>query len=53
MLRGVPDGAWLLEGRRVAPLAAVGLDLSAYADSRAARVGAEVIARLDREREAA
>lgn len=52
VLRAVPDDAWLLDGRRVAPLAAVALDLSAYADPRSARVGADVLARLDHPREA-
>jgi len=47
ILRLVPDDAWLLEGCRVAPLAAVALDLWAYPDPRASRVGDEVIARLD------
>lgn len=51
VLRAVPADAWLLDDRRVAPLAAVALDLSAYPDPRSARVGAEVLARLDRERE--
>ena len=47
ILRAVPDEAWLLGGRRTAPSAAVGLDLAAYPDSRSARVGAELLAKLD------
>jgi excisionase family DNA binding protein len=47
ILRAVPDDAWLLEDRQVAPRAAVGLDLASYPDSRSARVGAEVLAALD------
>lgn len=50
ILRAVPDEAWLLDGRRIAPRAAVGLDLAAYADARSARVGAELLAALDDER---
>lgn len=53
VLRVVPDEAWLLDGRRVAPLAAVALDLWAYPEPRASRVGDEVIARLDHDRRAA
>lgn len=49
ILRAVPDDAWLLAGRRVAPLAVVAADLRAYPDPRAQRAGAEVIARLDAE----
>jgi excisionase family DNA binding protein len=52
-LRGVPDDAWVLDGRRFAPVAAVAVDLSSYADPRAARVGADLIARIDREGKAA
>ncbi len=47
ILRAVPDDAWLLDGRRVAPLAAVAVDLRSYADPRAARIGADVTARID------
>jgi hypothetical protein len=47
ILRAVRDDAWLLDERRVAPRAAVGLDLAGYPDSRSARVGAEVLAELD------
>lgn len=47
ILRTVPDDAWLLEDRRIAPRAAVGLDLASYPDSRSARLGAEVLAQLD------
>ena len=49
VLRVVPDDAWLLAGRRFAPLAAVALDLSSEVDPRAARIGADVLARIDRE----
>lgn len=50
MLRLVPDEAWVLSGRAVAPRAAVGIDLAGYADPRSARAGAELLARLDVER---
>ena len=50
ILRAVPDDGWLLEDRRIAPRAAVGLDLASYPDSRSARAGAEVLAQLDAER---
>jgi len=50
ILRAVPDGAWMLRGRKVAPIAAVGLDLADYPDSRSSRVGREVLARLDKDR---
>ena len=53
ILRAVPDDAWLLGSRRFAPLAAVAIDLCTYADPRAARVGADVLARIDRDRKAA
>ncbi len=52
VLRAVPDDAWLLGGRRFAPLAAVAIDLSNYADPRAARIGAEVLASIDGEMKA-
>jgi hypothetical protein len=47
----VPDDAWMLGGRRTAPSAAVALDLAAYPDSRSARVGSELLERLDAARE--
>ena len=47
ILRGVPDDAWLLKERRIAPQAAVGLDLAGYPDSRSALVGSELLAGLD------
>ncbi|HEX5852041.1 MAG TPA: helix-turn-helix domain-containing protein [Solirubrobacteraceae bacterium] len=47
ILRAVPAGAWLLGGRRFAPLAAVAVDLRSYADPRAARIGADVLASID------
>lgn len=53
ILRAVPDGAWFLSDRRFAPRAAVAVDLSSYADPRPARVGAELITRIDRDRKAA
>jgi excisionase family DNA binding protein len=46
-LRAVPDDAWLLSEREVAPIAAVALDLSYYTDSRSARVGHRLLAELD------
>jgi hypothetical protein len=49
VLRAVADDAWSLNGRRFAPLAAVAVDLCSYADPRAARVGAETIAGIDRD----
>jgi hypothetical protein len=49
VLRAVPDDAWLLDGRRVAPRAAVGLDLASYPDARSARVGGQLLAALDAE----
>lgn len=49
ILRAVPDGAWLLDGRRFAPLSAVAVDLCSYADPRATRIGADLIARIDRD----
>jgi excisionase family DNA binding protein len=53
LLRVVPDDAWLLDGRRYAPLPAVAVDLYSYAEPRAARVGADLIARIDRDTKAA
>jgi excisionase family DNA binding protein len=52
ILRAVPGDAWLLDERRLAPRAAVGLDLGSYPDSRSARVGTEVLASLDASRRA-
>jgi excisionase family DNA binding protein len=49
VLRAVPGDAWLLAGRRFAPRAAVAIDLSSYADPRAARIGAELLGQLDSE----
>jgi len=49
VLREVADDAWSLNGRRFAPIAAVAVDLCSYADPRAARVGAETIASIDRD----
>lgn len=48
ILRAVPDGAWHLTGRESAPVAAIALDLSFYLDSRSARAGHELLAKLDR-----
>ena len=42
-LRAVPDEAWLLDGRRIAPRAAVALDLTSYVDPRSSRVGTELL----------
>jgi excisionase family DNA binding protein len=47
ILRAVPDDAWLLEDRDIAPRAAVGLDLASYPDSRSSRFGMELLAELD------
>lgn len=47
-LRVVPDDAWVLTDRRIAPQAAVALDLASYPDPRSARVGMELLERLDR-----
>lgn len=48
-LRAVPDGAWMLDSREVAPTAAVALDLTSYTDPRSARVGRNLLDALDRE----
>jgi len=47
ILRAVPDDAWVLDDRRIAPRAAVALDLASYPDSRSSRVGMELLAQLD------
>lgn len=47
ILRAVPDNAWLLAGRRFAPLAAVAVDLCSYAEPRARRAGTRLLARID------
>jgi hypothetical protein len=52
ILRAVPDDAWVLDQRQSAPAAAVALDLSFYADSRSARAGRQLLAQLDRRRQA-
>lgn len=49
VLRVLPDGIPLFEGR-VAPLAAVALDLAEQADPRSARIGRRVLHKLDSER---
>jgi len=49
ILRGVEDDAWLLDGRPIAPAAAVALDLVEYADPRSRRAGDELIRRLESE----
>ncbi len=46
-LRIVPDDAWLLDGRRIAPKAAVALDLASYVDPRSSRVGTELLKSLN------
>jgi excisionase family DNA binding protein len=48
ILRAVPDNAWFIDDRQYAPLAKVAVDLCSYPDPRAARVGAKVVAKLDR-----
>jgi hypothetical protein len=48
LLRVVPDSAWHLSGR-LAPLAAVAIDLSEEDDSRSIRVGKKAIDRIERE----
>ncbi len=53
ILRAVPDSAWLLDGRRFAPLAAVAVDLQSYANPRAARIGIDGLASIDHGRNAA
>ncbi len=53
ILRAVPDSAWLLEDRHFAPRAKVAVDLCSYADPRAARAGAEMLARIDSDPKAA
>jgi hypothetical protein len=52
VLRAVPDGAWLLGPRRFAPPAAVAIDLASYAEPRAARAGADLLTRIDRDKKA-
>lgn len=47
LLRVVPDSAWYLSGR-LAPLAAVAIDLSEEGDSRSIRVGKKAIDRIER-----
>jgi len=47
VLRSVPAGAWHLQGRDVAPLAAVALDLASGSDSRSVRVAKKVLKGLD------
>lgn len=49
ILRAVPPDAWRLSERASAPVAAIALDLSFYPDSRSARVGHELLAKLDGE----
>jgi len=46
-LRAVPDEAWVLNARRVAPQSAVAVDLASYADPRSSQVGMELLERLD------
>ena len=50
-LRAVPDDAWMLVGRRVAPEAAVAIDLSSYPDPRSARVGVRLLEQFEHGRE--
>ena len=49
LLRVVPDSAWHLNDLRVAPLAAVAMDLAEDPDSRSSRAGRLAIARLERD----
>ncbi len=46
LLRAVPDEDWLLADRRIAPIAAVALDLASYPDSRSSRIGLRLLDRL-------
>ncbi len=46
-LRVVPDDAWVLDGRRTAPEAAVAVDLASYPDARSSRVGMELLEKLN------
>ncbi len=48
-LRAIPDGAWMLDARELAPPAAVALDLTSYSDPRSARVGRNLLNTLDRD----
>lgn len=49
LLRVVPDGAWEMDSEdRVAPIAAVAVDLADDPDSRSARAGQDLIGRLER-----
>jgi hypothetical protein len=52
VLRAVPDDAWMIEGRGVAPAAAVALDLASYSDSRSNRVGMQMLRWLEHGRPA-
>lgn len=47
LLRVVPDSAWYLDDFRVAPLAAVAMDLAEDSDSRSSRAGKSAIAGLE------
>jgi hypothetical protein len=49
-LRAVPDDAWVLAERDIAPVAAVAIDLSFYADSRSARAGHGLLVKLGGQR---
>lgn len=49
-LRAVPREAWMIGGRKLAPRAAVALDLASYPDSRSARVGRELLSDLEQGR---
>ncbi|QBI20762.1 hypothetical protein ER308_15120 [Egibacter rhizosphaerae] len=46
-LRRVPDAAWQLEGRTVAPVAAAALDLAEHADTRSHAAARELAARVE------
>jgi hypothetical protein len=53
LLRAVPAEAWMLDGRKVAPRAAVALDLASYPDARSASAGMRLLAELDQGEHAA
>jgi hypothetical protein len=52
-MRVVPDRAWFLGARHVAPLSAVALDLTEYADPRCQRIGRQALTKLDAASQAA
>jgi excisionase family DNA binding protein len=50
VLRAVPAAAWVLGGQRIAPHAAVALDLAESPDARSARAGVAALHSLDKQR---